>query len=179
MKTKTLIQLAVMVSMVAASSLACATDDGENIIYFGAGGSRGGHSLGNGGGTAISLGYLRVSNASNIVWGADVSGEGTMLDSTGGNTNKAKRATSFNLLAGANIGKYESNRFDAALVLGAREKTSHCPNSYLGYQCYANSDPKNSYDVNYGLVLTWAYKSVMLGVRATGESTQALFGFRF
>jgi len=27
--------------------------------------------------------------------------------------------------------------------------------------------------------MTWSYKSILIGIRATGESKQALLGFRF
>ncbi len=102
-----------------------------------------------------------------------------MLDSTWGQRNSASQATSYNFLIGKNIVKNENSRFDAAFLVGARESFSSCPSSYLGYQCYADQAPDTGHAINYGAVLTWTYKSLMLGVRLTGESKQALLGLRF
>jgi hypothetical protein len=179
MKKINLVRVALTLSAILGSTMAYADESGENVIYFGAGPAKSGNQFDNSGDNPMSLGYLRLSNASDAVWGLDFGGEGTMRDSTGNNYNKALQATSFNFLIGRNIARSESSRFDTALILGMREKTSECAKSYLGYQCYADTAPNKSYGLNYGLALTWAYKNVMLGVRATGESTQALLGLRF
>ena len=179
MKKINLMQVVLTISAIAGSTMAYADENGENLIYFGAGPAKSANSLNNSGDNPLSIGFLRLSNTSDAVWGLDFSGEGTMRDSTGSNYNAIKQATSFNFLIGRNIIRNESSRFDAAFILGVREKTSECPKSYLGYQCYADTDPNKSYGLNYGLALTWTYKNVMLGVRATGESTQALLGLRF
>lgn len=163
----------------ATAAVSHAQDDGQNVIYFGAGSAKNGNPTTTSNKEPMSIGYLRLSNASSTVWGIDVAGEGTMLDSTWGQNNAVKQATSFNALIGKNIGKTANSRYDAALIVGMREETSKCPRSYLGYQCYANSEPKTTYGFNYGLALTWTYNSLMLGVRATGESTQAMLGIRF
>ena len=102
-----------------------------------------------------------------------------MLDSTYRQNKAVKQGMSFNLLLGTNLAKTELSRFDVAVLLGARQKTTDCPSSYLGYQCYADAEPDMKYGFNYGAVLTWSFKSVMVGIRATGESTQALIGMRF
>jgi hypothetical protein len=179
MKKMNLIRMALAISTILGSTTAFADESGENVIYFGAGPAKSSNSFNNSGDNSLSLGYLRLSNSSDMVWGVDFSGEGTMRDSTGNNYNTVQQATSFNFLIGRNLIRNESSRFDTALIVGMREKTSECPKSYLGYQCYADTDPNKSYGLNYGLALTWTYKSVMLGVRATGESTQALLGLRF
>lgn len=125
-----------------------------------------------------SFGFLSVSNESDTVWGLDFSGEGTKLESNGTRTT-VKQGWSYNLVLGKNLTKAENTRLDAAFLLGMRTTSSTCPKSYLGYQCYADEPPKNSYGFNYGVLATMTYKRVMFGLRATGESAQALIGFRF
>lgn len=156
-----------------------ATEKDESVVYLGSGSAKGGDSKTVSTKKPITFGYLRLSNTSDRVWGMDISSEGTMLNSTWGQDNEVKQATSFNLLVGTNLGKTENSRFDTALILGMREKSKSCPPSNLGYQCYADSKPNTSYGFNSGLALTWTYKSALLGLRATGESTQFLAGIRF
>ena len=86
---------------------------------------------------------------------------------------------SVNLLVGSNFGKSDFGRLDGAFLVGMRGKTSDCPKSYIGYRCYADGDPAVKFGLNYGVVMTWSYKSILVGIRATGESKQALLGFRF
>lgn len=166
----------------AALTAANADNDGSNVFYVG-----GGQTYNSSSGTAktsedtpFSIGMLHASKTANGVFGFDIGREGTMLDSTAGRTNAVKSGTSLNLLFGTNLGKPGVNsRIDAALLLGGRQTTKSCPASYLGYQCYADQDPSTSYGVNYGAVLTWAYSSMVLGLRVTGESAQFLFGGSF
>ncbi|WP_415392214.1 hypothetical protein [Paracoccus sp. SJTW-4] len=60
-----------------------------------------------------------------------------------------------------------------------REAAADCPDSYLGFQCYADTDPDTDYKGNFGGVLTVSVDRLTLGLRATGESTQMVAGFRF
>lgn len=150
----------------------------DNVVYFGAGSSKSHEGL-SGKKSAFSIGFMHTSDTSNGIFGLDFSREGTMLDSTYGQDQAVKQALSLNLLAGINVARFETGRVDVALLLGGRQKTSDCPESYLGYQCYADAEPDTRYTFNYGAVLAWSYRNVMLGVRATGESTQVLFGLRF
>lgn len=169
---------AVLAAAIVSASSVWANENGENLIYFGSGSSKNNSSQTTSK-TPFSLGYLRISNTTDFVWGVDFAKEGTKLDSTWGQTNAIKQAASYNLLIGKKLGKGETSRFDAAFLLGMREATSECPKSYLGYQCYANAEPKTTYKTNYGAVLTWTYQSFMLGVRAGSESTQMMVGYRF
>ena len=166
------ISLMLSVLFLAASSQAHA-DVGENVLFAGSGSGK------EAGSKAYSLGYLRVSNSTDRVWGIDVGGEGFMEDSTWGNYKASKQATSFNVLFGKNLQSGESYRIDGTLIAGIREKSSSCPKSYLGYQCYANSTPDTKYSLNYGALLAVSFKSLTIGVRATGESKQAFVGIRF
>jgi len=177
--------LVLMAASICALSTANADTDtdtnGQNIIYVGGSGSSKNTNTTAENINPFSVGYLRVSNSSNIVWGFDVSGEGTMLDSTYGR-NYLKQARSYNLLIGNNLIKTDNSRIDAVLIAGLRETALSCPGSsisYLGYQCYADKKPDTSTTFNFGAALTLAYKSFMLGARLTSESKQVLFGYRF
>lgn len=163
------------------------SEGGKNIVYFGGGVSRksgGFDNLGTSYGDfsdnnlALTFGYLRVSNKSRLIGGADVSYEGTMLDGTYGSYS-SRGAFSFNGIVGVNVAKNDSVRFDVAGLIGAREKTTDCPSSFLGYQCYANRPPSRSYSVNYGGIAAFSYKKLVIGARVTGASTQGLLGIRF
>jgi hypothetical protein len=173
MKEAGLFDAALVALALTAFSVARADDGRENVISAGVGGSKVG--------AAASVTYLRISNTSGFVWGADLAWEGAMSDSTGGNQDKPRRALAFDILLGGNLGRYgtSAGRFDAMVFLGARQTAASCPRSYLGYQCYADSAPDVSYAVNYGAALTWAYERVLLGARVSGESVQALLGYRF
>ena len=160
-----------------AVSFANEHDGSKGVFYVGAGAASSGNPQ-KSNDRPMSIGFLSNANPSGSVWGLDFSGEGTKLESNGSRTT-VKQGTSINVLFGTNLSKSETTRFDAALLLGGRTSSSTCPTSYLGYQCYADEPPKTSYDFNYGVVATVSYKNLMLGVRATGESTQALIGFRF
>ena len=163
-----------------AISAVSTTHANESIVYVGIGSAKSNSSSG---GTSdknpFSLGYINISEVRNTIWGLDFSKEGTLLDSTYGQNKAVSQGMSFNLLLGPNLGRTEFGRFDVAVLIGARQKTTDCPSSYLGYQCYADAAPNTSYAFNYGAVLTWSFKSVMVGIRATGASTQALVGFSF
>ena len=91
---------------------------------------------------------------------------------------------SFNIFSDS----YESSadsvfRTDFGILAGIIEQSSECPSSYSGYNCYYSSYYNNradyEYTFNYGLVLHASFDRVTFGVRATGESTQIIFGFNF
>jgi hypothetical protein len=147
------------------------------IVYLGSGATESTTST-VAGGSPFSFGYLAISDTSSAVYGFDIAREGTMLDSTYGQ-NSLQQALSLNVLVGSNLSKTENMRIDASALIGMRESFSDCPSSYLGYQCYANTAPSTDYKFNYGVVVSFTFDKVSLGVRATGESTQAILGFRF
>ena len=170
-----------------ASQQQTTSEPGKNIVYFGGGVSRksgGFDNLGsqfgdfNDNNLAFTVGYLRVSNKSRLLGGADISYEGTMLDGTYGSYS-TRGAFSFNGIVGVNVAKKGSVRFDVAGLIGVREKTTDCPASFLGYACYADEPPSRSYSVNYGGIATFSYKKFVIGARVTGASTQGLVGIRF
>ena len=160
------------------ASAVSAAGDGNNIVYIGAGPARS-DSPQESDRTPFSLGFLRVSQLSDAVFGIDIAGEGTRLDSTWGQNQAVEQGVSINFLFGRNLSRSANSRFDAALVIGARHKTADCPPSYLGYQCYANTEPDVTYALNYGVLFAWTTGRLMMGLRATGASAQGLIGFSY
>jgi hypothetical protein len=129
--------------------------------------------------TPFSLGYMHQVEDRKAIFGFDLAGEGTSLDSTWGMTNEPVQAMSFNFLFGSNVIDDGRIRADAALLIGLRESAADCPDSFLGYQCYADSDPIVEYQANFGAVVNVSFDKLSVGLRATGESTQLLLGMRF
>jgi hypothetical protein len=148
----------------------------DNIIYGGFG-SKSDNVLDDNS-TPFAVGLLRLSETSNMVFGIDIAGEGTKLDSTWGGNN-LDQALSVNLLIGGNMFKQPKMRIDGAVILGFRETFSDCPDSFIGYQCYADTPPETEYGLNYGALVTMSLEQFTIGVRATGESTQVIAGIRF
>ena len=126
-----------------------------------------------------SIGFLHQSEGKKLLFGFDLAGEGTSIDSTYLMNQQPVQAMSFNLLVGQNLSDDGHFKVDAALLAGIRNTAADCPDSYLGFACYADEAPTIEYTVNYGAVLTVSYNNVLLGLRVTGESTQLLAGFRF
>jgi hypothetical protein len=173
---RTKVSILILAALFSAS--AYANEERENIIFLGAGPAEKGNILKNSD-PPFSVGYIRSTKGSETVWGFDISGEGTMLDSTWGQSRALSQGTSYNFLYGKNLTKSTSFRFDALLLVGLREKVAECPRSYIGYQCYANTQPDTSYAGNVGAIAAISYERITLGFRVTAESKQALIGFRF
>lgn len=127
----------------------------------------------------FAVGIMAQLPNSKMILGFDLGREGTMIDSTWGQHNDTSQATSYNLLVGANLYDDGLIKMDGALLVGMRESFSDCPDSYLGYQCYADTEPDTEYEGNYGAVITMSYRKVMFGLRGTGESAQVMLGLRF
>lgn len=154
------------------------TNVGMNTFYVGGGQAVKGDPQKNDD-MPFSFGIMHQAPANKFIMGLDVGFEGTMIDSTWGQDRSLSQGTSFNVLVGGNL--VDSGRFktNAALLLGMRKSVADCPASFLGFQCYADTDPIFTYEVNFGAVVTMSFDKVLLGVRATGESTQLLAGIRF
>lgn len=177
MKAMKLIKVAFATVAILGATAAYA-EENKSVLYIGAGPAKSASPTVDGS-TPMSIGFMTKVADSTMVWGLDLAGEGTMLDSTWGQTQLPARAMSYNLLLGKNIAQNENSSFNIAALAGMREATADCPASFLGYQCYANTTPTTNYVFNYGAVVTWSYKSLVLGVRATGASTQGLLGLSF
>ncbi|MFQ1699254.1 hypothetical protein ACJ5NV_01530 [Loktanella agnita] len=128
--------------------------------------------------TPFVIGMLAQLPNSGVLFGFDIAGEGEMLDSTYG-SNGIRQAFSFNVLFGGNLMDDGNTRIGASLLLGMRETFADCPDSYLGYQCYADREPDTDYDLNYGGLLSVSFDNLTIGVRATEVSTQAVVGLSF
>lgn len=129
--------------------------------------------------TPLVLGFTHQPMGSKAVWGLDIAREGTMLDSTYGQDRAVEPGFSVNLLLGRNFVDSGRYRVDGALVLGVRESSQDCPDSYLGFRCYADFEPDVEYKGNFGAVATLSIDRMLIGARVTGESAQLLAGFRF
>lgn len=150
----------------------------RNSFYLGGGKARGDDPLENDD-TPWSIGFMHQLDGRKLILGGDLGREGTMIDSTWGQNDTPTQATSFNFLLGGNMVETGGFRADAALLLGIRESFADCPDSSLGYQCWADTAPDTEYTGNVGGLLALSFDRVMVGLRATGESTQILGGFRF
>ena len=120
--------------------------------------------------------------------GFDIGGEGIMIERSRNYDNtysviSTDQATSFNFLAGLKVAEQPKFRLDLGILAGVIEQSSECPSSYGSYQCYYSSayDSRTDYEYtfNYGLVLNATFQRTTFGIRATGESTQLLFGINF
>lgn len=154
-------------------SAARANEDGHHLLYAGGGASTR-TQPGGGAEKPFVLGYARLKAANQTFLGLDVSGEGVML-----HNNVPEQAFSVNLIVGRNLFSWDDFRIDLSVLGGVRTKSSKCPSSYIGNSCYANAEPSYEYGFNYGAAIFWSHKKFMLGLRATGVSTQALLGLKF
>ena len=109
--------------------------------------------------------------------GVDFGVEGKQVDRTGGRV-KEESGLSFNLLVGIAAVETERWRVVPFGLIGARRYKVTCPSgqSYLGYQCYADTDPEGHWKLNYGGGLMVHFDRLALGVRLTGESKTAIIG---
>jgi hypothetical protein len=150
----------------------------QHVVFAGVGpAKRGDPSTSDG--TPWSLGYLYRAANSKVYWGIDVAGEGTSLNNTSGNVNVVEQGLSFNLLVGRTLNLGSHWRAGAGVLAGIRLTGKSCPDSYLGYQCYADEEPKEDYAFNYGAMLHLSFEKVLIGARASGESLQVMFGIAF
>jgi len=150
-----------------------------NHVIFGGVGFAGQSELDKSNDTPWSVGYMYNSEHNNAFLGIDIAGEGTSLDNTSGQNNHVTQGLSFNMLAGKNLHFNQDWRAGVGVLLGARQTGESCPDSYLGYRCYADEKPDTSYDFNYGGLLHVTYKRVLAGARVTPESYQVILGLAF
>jgi len=162
------------------TNITTAQDNPEknNVAYLGLGSASGGEDENDD--TPWSLGVLFNSSNSDRVFGFDISREGTMLDSTYGGYDALSQALSYNFLFGSDISKNKDGKTSIGLILGFIETEADCPDSYLGYQCYADTDPEYEHEFSGGGFLNYSVNEKLnLGLRATSHSTQVTIGFKF
>lgn len=128
--------------------------------------------------TPFVLGVLFYPTGHSFVLGFDIAGEGEMFDSTFG-ANDLRQAYSFNAVIGANLYRSEQARTDISAVIGFREAFADCPDSFIGFQCYADQPPETDYTMNYGALLSFNYNNGVIGLRVTDQSAQAILGLNF
>ena len=156
----------------------------KNLLYIGLGSAEDSDIVGE---EPWSVGI--VLRDDDNFFGFDIGGEGVMVNQARDYyegtyyVDSIEQATSFNLIAGIKVSGDSKFRTDLGLLVGIIEQSSECPSSYGGYNCYYSSYYNNQadyeYTFNYGLVLHATFDRVTFGVRATGESTQIIFGFNF
>lgn len=159
-------------------NLLAAQEVGRNTFYIGGGSQSESGEFANDD-TPFSIGFMSQSATSQWVFGFDIAGEGTVLDSTYNQDEAPNLALSLNMLVGANIVNNANFKADAALLLGFKQATKDCPDSFLGFQCYADTAPSVEYEGNFGGVVTFSFNNFLVGARATQSSSQVLVGVRF
>jgi hypothetical protein len=166
--------------MLASVQVFCAEENSSNhVIYAGVGSAESGNPN-ESEDTPWSIGYLYKAKSSSVFGGIDFAREGTSLDNTSGKNNEVTQGFSINLILGRDL-HFKNDDWSAGIgvLLGARETGESCPDSYLGYACYADADPDTEYDFNYGAVLHLTFKKALIGARLSGESSQLVLGVAF
>lgn len=150
-----------------------------NTVYFGAGASLADTSQDNS--IPFSIGYMYRWRDTEYFVGVDIAGEGVALDNTSGRTNVPRQAMSTNFIFGPtwDFQMRGPNVVGAGFLFGFRTTDVSCPDSYLGFRCYADQTADLDFSLNAGLVVHWAVPSWLFGIRLTTESGQITFGFNF
>lgn len=151
----------------------------RQTVYFGAGASFADTSQDNS--IPFSIGYLYRWSSAEYFVGLDFSGEGIALNNTSGRRNAPQQGVSTNLLFGPtwdlDIGG--PRIIGAGFLLGVRTTEVSCPDSFLGYRCYADRSPEEDFSWNVGLSVHLVVPTWLLGIRVTTQSGQVTFGFNF
>lgn len=167
--------VAIMLTLLS-SPLAKAEGVKDAILYIG-GGKAATATATKDGSTPLSIGYLTRNK--NVLFGFDFGREGTLLDSTYRQNSAPTSALSLNFIIGTNLFKQEKSSFDAGIILGIRQSTKDCPDSFIGYACYADQDPKVDFKENLGVIAIYSFEKFSFGARVTQASTQFIIGTRF
>jgi hypothetical protein len=126
-----------------------------------------------------SVGYLYRGAGNAMYWGADIAGEGTLVNNTSGSDGLIEQGLAFDLLVGKTLNFSANWRGGIGILAGIRRTGLSCPESYLGYQCYADESPHQDFGFNYGAMAHLTFKQLLVGARASGESVQAIAGIAF
>lgn len=147
------------------------------VLYGGIGDSY--RTIGNAKPEQFTTGAIGIFGQGGIgVFGVEWSQEGTQYVHEYGHS-QFKTASAYNFIIGMKAVEAKGLRIDVNAILGVRDDTSTCPDSYLGYKCYADQEPSSTYKFNYGALVTASYGHLMLGYRYTPISHQIIFGIRF
>lgn len=129
--------------------------------------------------TPVSIGYIYNPESSNFYHGVDVSAEGLLYDSTSRRDNVEEQGTSVNYLTGYNFNFSNGVTVSTGVLMGIRITEEECPDSYLGYRCWADREPQRESEFNYGGTVHVKYKHLFVGARISGVSNQILVGYTF
>lgn len=151
----------------------------ENVLYLGGGQSGESTAYPVSPKQPATIGFLRLAQPADVVWGMDFAQEGSMVDTSWGQAQVLKTGRSFNALVGKNLRQDGASRVDLMLIAGLREATATCVRSPAGYQCRNNAQLDHAYRFNYGAALTVSFEHVLLGLRLTSVSQQLIVGWRF
>lgn len=129
--------------------------------------------------TAGGVGFLSRGTKSWAL-GLDFGIEGEAIDQTRWR-NAETSGWSLNLLLGYKIVEGDGWEIIPFGLAGIRAHKYTCPagQSYLGFDCYADTDSETDWKGNFGGGLIMQIGRVSFGVRATGESTTGIIGWRF
>lgn len=142
----------------------------QMTVYLGGGTKEPGLDL-----PALSAGFLYFNNTNPWALGIDAALEGTMQDATYGSVS-TEQGYSVNALGGGSL-RVGDGRIGVAGLIGTRATGKSCAgDSYLGYQCYADTEPSVNYKLNLGGVVHVSFKRVLVGFRYTEQSGQVIVG---
>lgn len=133
------------------------------------------------GSMAFSAGVIQRFVSNPHFWGFDLAMEGTQTVNETGKRNAKEPALSVNLLAGSTtVVRYGGDVvLGGGFLVGMRRSESWCPESNLGFRCWAGMEPEIEWTLNAGFVGYAARNNVFLGGRVTSVSRQILVGFSF
>ena len=161
-----LMKLVVLAALLLAGAGTARADTGLFILYAGAGETEtySEPPIATFSVTPYSAGYMtRLIISPNFVLGVDAGLEGADFDNT-------SASASYNLLTGLNFALTDSIRLYAVGLLGVR-KEFDCDARGQSVSCEESNEP------NTGGIVAIQYRRLMIGARATSESTQAIIGF--
>ena len=131
---------------------------------------------------SFSIGYIRSGSMDKPIFGIDIAAEGSRIDKTGGDffytPSKEEHGYSINALIGHEFRLVKNGKLQTLALIGVRSVETICPSgqSTLGFQCFADEDPRSKYKANWGSMIVYKREKWSFGVRATGESTQLIIG---
>ncbi len=167
-------------ALLACTALSCLAQGlPENAIYGGGGRTAEHKTEATNHKATSSLGYLRLSSASDWVWGADLGMEGSLLATRWGTTRQVQQSKPYNALLGHNVQRWEDARLDAMLMVGMRVATKPCPGPSAGFACYANAPTEKGREVNGGVLITYTHRNALIGLRMNSVSRQVVLGVLF
>lgn len=153
---------------------------GYLLSFYGGAGPRA-QTANEAGNLAFTAGAVASLAWAPYFFGLDVSTEGTAIVTETGKRDALEPAGSLNYLGGrtAQVNMGGPTLIGGGVLLGIRRARSYCPDSNLGFRCWAGFEPEVSHDLNLGLMGYATRNGHFLGARVTTVSYQILLGFTF